>query len=148
VPVSFTPKEMSVFYPTVDLFEFIAIPITNNVEFLEATKKLKFEDTDLSIFRKLAKVLQRILNTIAGVDNKVGNELMAMSMDFLKKRANTLGTMEQNISAEAMNEIQNNLPSVKTEMEVDAESLLKDYVLPTGKIYSQEELNDLPDCIS
>jgi hypothetical protein len=102
-PVSFSPRETSVFYTALNLKEFLAITLSNNVEFLKETSKMKYKTTNISIATKFKKVFQRILNTIAGTNNTVGKDLIESSLSFVSSRADAMSTpIPQNISNSEM----------------------------------------------
>jgi len=97
--VEFTDREKSVFYAALNLKEFLAIPLSNNKEFLEETGKMKYKSSaTLSIGQKFAKVFQRLLNTIASKDNTVGKDLIESTLSFVAQRASKTKAIQQSIS--------------------------------------------------
>lgn len=69
VTTTFTEKEMNLYYPTVNLKEFIAMALGNNQEFLQFAGKMKYLETNGSILRKFGDYLTRLIKRIGIAQN-------------------------------------------------------------------------------
>ena len=87
--IKFTPRELSVFYPTVNIKEYLAVSLSNNQEFIEETSKMKYPGTSLTISQKFTKVMQRLFNAIAGVENNLAEQIVQSNLNFLASRASS-----------------------------------------------------------
>lgn len=86
--IAFTEFELSVLYPAMNMKEFIAISLSNNTEFLAETSKMTYKGTSLTVSQKFAKVMQRLFNAIAGVDNNLAEQILNINLNFIENIAN------------------------------------------------------------
>lgn len=103
--VDFTEEEMSIFYPAMNLKEFLAVPLSNNVDFLKITKTMKYKTTSLTLAQKLAKVFQRILNTIAGKENEVGKDLLHSTLSFIEIQSTKYPVIKQKVNQSVIDHV-------------------------------------------
>jgi hypothetical protein len=102
VSTSFTDRELSVFYPTVNIKEFIAVSLSNNQDFIAETSKIPYKKSGMKITEKFIKVLDALLNKFAGVSNNLAEQILGTSLatiEVLNKK-----TKEQEVSPQEMQE--------------------------------------------
>jgi hypothetical protein len=86
--ITFSPRELSVFYATVNIREYLAISLANNQEFLEETSKMKYKG-GLTLIKKFGKVMQRFFNLVAGQENTLAHQIIAMNLTLVEHSAKT-----------------------------------------------------------
>ena len=100
----FTPRERAVFYPTVNLKEFLAVSLDGNVQMLDEAKKVKFSGK-INILDKFKKVLGRILDTIS---KDLGGNLekgSTLANAILTTNLNFINTISQEGTREVKDEV-------------------------------------------
>lgn len=82
-PQQFTARETSLFYPTVNLKEFLAVSLSNNNDFLEETSKIPYKKSGMNILEKFAKLLNQVLSKLSGVKNSLAEKALMQSFTTL-----------------------------------------------------------------
>lgn len=103
VAVTFTDRELSVFYPTVNVKEFLAVSLSNNQDFIAETSKIPYKKSGMKITEKFIKVLDALLNKFSGVKNNLAEQILGTSLatvEVLNKK-----TKEQEVGPQEMQEL-------------------------------------------
>lgn len=86
--VSFTKEEIGVYYPTVNLKEFIATTLGNNKEFKSVAGKMEYLETKGSLLKKFGhfvnQLIKRIGKTEGIQENTVALQAISRSIDLIE----------------------------------------------------------------
>lgn len=104
-PVSFTDRELSLFYPTVNIKEFLAVSLSNNQDFIAETSKMSYKKSGLNIAQKFMKVLNALLNKFSGVQNNLAEQILSTSLSTIEVL--NKNTEQQEVSNEEMQKYKN-----------------------------------------
>ena len=161
---AFTPRERAVFYPTINLKEFLAVSLDGNVLMLQEAKKVKYSGT-ITILQKFKKVLGRILDTISkdgGANLEKGSTLADAILNTNLQYINTFGDIhrgeyvlagqEQEVPTEEMermyqedNNVEKDLKDVTDNpLDFDENITVSNGVLPHISLYN--EILKTKDC--
>lgn len=80
IPVGFTQRELSLFYPTVNIKEFLAVSLSNNQDFIAETSQMTYKKTSMNIFDRFKKVLDALLKKFSGVENNLAEQILGTSL--------------------------------------------------------------------
>jgi hypothetical protein len=83
-PVSFTNRETSLFYPTKNIREFLAVSLSNNKEFLDEASQIPYKKSGIKVLDKFAKIIDDILKAISGVKNNIAEQTLSQSLEVVK----------------------------------------------------------------
>ena len=121
--VEFTEEEIGVYYPTVNLKEFIATTLGNNKQFKEVAGQMEYLETGGSILKKfgsfVSQLIKRIGKTEGIQENTIALQAISKSFDLIesiqtpKKEEQTPIESAPQMSKEEMqelNEYYNNAP--------------------------------------
>lgn len=101
----FTQRQVSLFYPTINIKEYLAASLSNNQEFIKETSKMKYKETSLSIHKKFGKMLKRLLDMIAGEPNNLANFVIQSNLEFLEKSSKRLASTDQDVSGQEVDDM-------------------------------------------
>lgn len=114
--VSFTQEEISIYYPTVNLKEFIATALGNNKEFKEVAGKMEYLKSESSIMKKFGhfinQLIKRISKTEGIPENSIALQAISKSLSIIEsiKRMNkeeaTIVESSPEITKEQMEELE------------------------------------------
>ena len=134
--VIFTVRETSVFYPTINLKEFLAVSLSNNKDFLDVAGSINYKKTGNPILDKFAKLMDALLATITG--NKtdlVHKALINRSVEILKD-INTAQEIEGD-----------NLMDLDAQIRNNAVEGIPDNDIEFDDTRNDSTIDLLPDCI-
>jgi hypothetical protein len=101
--VNFTQKEIDIYYPAVNLKEFIATSLGNNKAFKETARKMPYLETGGSILRKFGSLITQLIKRIGkneGIEeNTVALQAMARSFDFIESINKPVVTEQKPVEA-------------------------------------------------
>lgn len=86
--VEFTQEEIGVYYPTVNLKEFIATTLGNNKEFKKVAGKMEYLSTKGSILKKFGHFITQLIKRIAKIEgiaeNSIALQAISKSVDVIE----------------------------------------------------------------
>lgn len=86
--VEFTPEEIQIYYPSVNLKEFIATSLGNNKEFKQVAGKMEYLETGGSILKKfgsfITQLIKRIGKTEGIQENTIALQAISKSMELIE----------------------------------------------------------------
>lgn len=131
--VVFTDRELSLFYPTVNVKEFLAVSLSNNQDLIKETSRIPYKKTGLTIREKFIEVLNELLNKITGVENNLAKQILNTSFSTIE--AINKSKVKQEVKTKEINDL--------------VDIIKKDSnVINTESIeINNEEYSDLPDNI-
>ena len=103
IPVGFTRKEIELFYPTINMKEFIATVLGNNEHFLEEAGQMKYLKSDLTIVQKFGKIVVDLLNKLkelSGLEHNLAEEAIIQSLNIIETIKVKNETVNNNINEE------------------------------------------------
>jgi hypothetical protein len=80
LPSNLTERELSIFYPVVNVKEFLAVSLSNNQDFIKEASQISYKRAGINIFDRFIKVLDAILNKFSGVENNIARDILATNL--------------------------------------------------------------------
>ena len=140
--VVFTPRELSIFYPTINLKEFLAVSLSNNQAFLKVASEMNYKQTGNSILDKFAKLMDELMSLMTGNKQElVHKALIGRSVEILKEiksaqqeiEGEDLMNLDAKIRGQAVDNI--NEPGMNIKIEVVNRYSISDLKANPDKIY-------------
>lgn len=133
-PQTFSERETSLFYPTINLKEFLAVSLSNNNDFLTEASKIKYKNTGENILSKFAKLLNDLLSSISGIKNTLGEKILTQSFETLTV-INKPSSIDQEVTGQELMDLSNEYNN-QTPPDIDFSQDIND-----------SDIDLLPDCI-
>lgn len=131
--IAFSDRELSLFYPTINVKEFLAVSLSNNQDLIKETSKIPYKKSGLTIREKFIEILNELLNKISGVNNNLAQQILNTSFSTVEsiKKSN----VNQEITGD---KIDNLIDTIKTDSNLTNTESIE---------IANKDYSDLPDNI-